>query len=251
MLSLDKYVITTKRFTDRHKSFAENNSHIPNYVWRYGPDSNDFHEKKTIYTEFIDKISINNDWLPSILCNAISHMSLIEECAKGNEIMTIIEDDAVLVKDFDVKATKLIDTLPGRSFDFIQWGWNWDTFVFIRDKSGQVSKVDWSAKYLKIDPLDFRESETNSELLPLLLSWGINCYSITPKGAQKLLDFFPVIEDIWVNSFELTGITYRAATIDGAFNSFYPKMEAYIAVEPLSYVTNDKADSVLSSKNYN
>lgn len=106
-------------------------------------------------------------------------------------------------------------------------------------------RIDWSDKYLKVAPESFKESEAESSLESLLHTFGVHCYSLTPQGAQKLLDFCPMVQDIWVDNTKLTGISYPSATIDGAFNAFYPKMKAYIAIAPLSYVVNDKGQSVI------
>ena len=242
---LDKYVITTERFIERHKYFENINAHITNFTWRYGPDALEYADKDSIIEEYSGKVFPGITWRPSYICSALSQYSLIEECAKGKKIMTIMEDDAVLVNDFDQRANLLIDSLPDREFDLIQWGWNWDSYVFIRNHLGQSVRIDWSDKYLKVAPESFKESEAESSLESLIHTFGVHCYSLTPQGAQKLLDFYPMVQDIWVDNTKLTGISYPSATIDGAFNAFYPKMKAYIAIAPLSYVVNDKGQSVI------
>jgi GR25 family glycosyltransferase involved in LPS biosynthesis len=242
---LSKYVVTTKRFTDRQKEFEIMNAHISNFSWSYGPDAREYHSIEVIRNELTEKVSPEIPWPASFVCNALSHYGLIEECAKGKDIITIMEDDAVLVQDFDRKAMSLIDSLPDKDFDLIQWGWNWDSYLFVLDQNNEIQKIDWTDKYLKVEPQNFRDTETQSALKPLILTFGIHCYSLTPRGAQKILDLYPVIQDIWVDSLELTGITYTSTTIDGVFNAFYPKMKAYISVEPLSYVTNDKQYTLL------
>lgn len=244
VISLEKHVITTKRFRERHETFSTLNAHINNYNWVYGIDAKEYPDLSLIQAEFPDAIQPNIPWRSSIICNALSHYSLIKECAKGEKIFTIMEDDAVLVEDFDSRATKLIHSLPDSDFDLIQWGWNWDVFVFIRNEMG-IEKINWSARYLKEDPLDFKSTKRDSVLYPLLHTFGSHCYSLTPRGAQKILDIMPVIQDLWVDNRDLTGIAYRAETIDGTFNDFYPKMKAFIAIAPLSFVKNDKSESVL------
>ena len=245
LINLDKYVVTTQRFRDRHESFAAMNEHIINYKWIYGPDAKDYVDSQSIHNEFPHYVDSNLPWRKSIICNALSHYSLIKECAEGNKIMTIMEDDAVLVEDFDQKAMNLINSLPDSDFDLIQWGWNWDVFVFIKDNTGAATKIDWSGRYLREDPLEFKKSDSESNLEPLLHTFGSHCYSLTPQGARKLLNFIPVIQDIWVDNTELTGIAYRAITFDGVFNAFYPKLKSFISIAPLSFVTNDKSTSVL------
>ena len=242
---LDKFVVTTKRFIERQREFSKINAHIPNFTWSYGPDAHEYSRIDVIRNQLSNKVSPEISWRPSLICNAISHYKLIEKCAEGNKVMTIMEDDAVLVTDFDSKATSLIDKLPNRNFDLIQWGWNWDSFVYVRNQNGESQKIDWSSKYLKVQPQNFRDEETLSNLKPLLLSFGIHCYTITPQGAQKLLKLYPIIEDIFVDSVDITGIAFPSETIDGAFNAFYPSMEAYVSIAPLSYAMNDKQNSLL------
>ena len=241
--NLDKHVVTTRRFIERHKEFQRINADISNYVWRYGPDARHYSSMDTIQEDFPDKVSSDLPWIPPLVCNAISHYNLIEECARGQSLMTIMEDDAVLVRDFDRRAFTAIQSLQDPDFDLIQWGWNWDSFVFIRDHLGQPQKIDWAQNYLKVAPRTFKDADAESKLEPLLLTWGIHCYTLSPKGAQKLLEFYPKIKNIFVDSLDLLGIAYHSETIDGAFNAFYPKLKAYISISPLSYVTNDKQHS--------
>ena len=244
-MNLQKYVISTKRFTERHKTFDEMNSIVGNYTWRYGLDAQNYPDPQSICNEFKEDLSPTLPWSRSIILNALSHLSLIRECAEGSEIMTIMEDDAVLINGFDSKASDLISSLPDSKFDLIQWGWNWDIFVFTQDSTGKINKIDWTERYLKLEPQDFKSIETKSTLERLHHTFGSHCYSLTPQGAQKLLEFIPIIEAKWVDNVDSTGIAYHANTFDGILNAYYSKLDAYISVAPLSFVTNDKKDSVL------
>ena len=244
-MNLKKFVISTKRFTDRHKTFEEMNSHILNYNWRLGLDAQDYPYAQSIFDKFSDILSPNLSWNQSIILNAISHYDLIKECATGNEIFTIMEDDAVLTYDFDIKASHLMNSLTDSNFDLIQWGWNWDIFVFVKNSLGEVERIDWGAKYLRVSPAEFKETEAKSTLLPLIQTFGSHCYSLSPHGAKQLLEFIPLIEETIVNNINLAGISYRAKTFDGVLNAYYSKLRAYICIAPLSYVTNDKTKSVI------
>jgi GR25 family glycosyltransferase involved in LPS biosynthesis len=244
-LNLQKYVISTKRFTERHKTFDEINSNIGNYTWRYGLDAEDYPDSQSICSKFKEDLSPNLPWTRSVILNALSHLTLIKECAEGNQIMTIMEDDAVLIDGFDLRASKLIHSLPDSKFDLIQWGWNWDSFVFTKDNTEKINKIDWTERYLKLDPQGFKGIETISTLERLLHTFGTHCYSLTPQGAKKLLQFIPIVEAKWVNNLDSLGISYHSETFDGVLNAYYSKLNAYISVAPLSYVKNDKTQSVI------
>jgi GR25 family glycosyltransferase involved in LPS biosynthesis len=245
-MELPKYVVTTKRFVERQREFERLNSELSDFSWSFGLDSQEVSNLEDIRLLEEAYVSPDISWTLGSICNAISHLKLIMECAEGNRIFTIMEDDAVLSKDFDHRATMLIEELTDSDFDIIQWGWNWNSFIFIREKDGSIKKIDYSDQYLQIEPIDFIETESPSSLEQLILTWGSHCYSITPQGAQKILNYYPRIEDHFVDSRELTGISLPATTIDGVYNSLYPRLNAYIAISPLSYVSNDKTQSVIS-----
>jgi GR25 family glycosyltransferase involved in LPS biosynthesis len=246
-MDIPKYVVTTKRFVNRQKEFQKMNSHLSNYTWSFGLDAQEVNTVEEIRQRREFNVAPEISWTLGSICNAISHLKLIRKCAEGNEIITIMEDDAVVSKNFDQNVTVLIEKLSNSDFDLIQWGWNWNSFVFIREKDGNIRKIDYSGQYLQIDPKEFIETEPRTSLEELVLTWGSHCYTITPSGAQKILNFYPQIDDHFVNSLELTGIVLSATTIDGVFNSFYPRLKSYIAIPPLSYVTNDKEKSVISN----
>jgi hypothetical protein len=62
-MDLDKYVITTQRFCDRHESFQDINKHISNFKWVYGIDAKDYVDSQSIHDEFPHIVDSNLPWL--------------------------------------------------------------------------------------------------------------------------------------------------------------------------------------------
>src|SRR5262249_3522433 len=87
------------------------------------------------------------------------------------------------------------------------------------------------------------------DVLPmrLLNAFGTVCYSMTPKGAQKLsAACFPLRNDLfWL---EALGRNICNFGIDSVMNKYYKELRAYVVFPPLVWTENDKKTSDVACK---
>jgi hypothetical protein len=89
---------------------------------------------------------------------------------------------------------------------------------------------------------DFRSLHLQVLPMRLLTAFGTVCYSVTPRGAQKLSgSCFPLRnESFWI---EALGRDICNSGIDSMMNKYYRDLHAYVAFPPLVWTDNDKATS--------
>jgi GR25 family glycosyltransferase involved in LPS biosynthesis len=242
---MKKYVVSTEIYRKRLELFQS--SH---------PDLQDLHVKMGLNASTMDPNPMNNEglkefvkepctWPMGAICCGVAHLEIFKEVIATNSPMTVFEDDAILTKDFDRKTTELLETIPG-DWDIVQWGYNWDTFMWMRmiDRNGPVIKIDLCREMHRLDLNKFISGDTPSTLIPLEMCFGMHAYSISPSGAQKILDNFPGLTDELVVVKDLF-LEYQSVSLDSQLGALYHQMNSYIAFPPLSYVHNDKSKSAI------
>jgi len=175
---------------------------------------------------------------------ALSHLSLWNFAIEKNEPITIAEDDAIFRNDFQLKSEKIIKELP-IDWDFILWGWNFDSILSIGD-FGKVSAVvmlfDQSRMRQNIE--EFKINSIKTTTFKLDKCFGIPSYTISPKGAKKFKKlcfpmsnfelFFPVLNRNIPN-----------IGIDIAMNRIYNTTNSFVCFPPLVLTENNKHDSTI------
>jgi GR25 family glycosyltransferase involved in LPS biosynthesis len=246
-----RLLITTEIYQKRLTKFFSDNGALADAQIIMGVNALRALEDPAILAEIRARSSEESMWPLGAVCCGLAHFEAISVCIESNEPVTIFEDDAVLVGNFDEKSKALIDEV-GTEWDLIQWGYNWDSYLDIRypEKNGPVFRVGLLSEKEKFSEETFRNSNVNSKLFPLVSTFGMHAYTISPKGAKKLLQHYPRITDIYIDNINLLNQGYWALSLDMVLNSFYDKNECYVALPPLSYVVNDKQASVIWNPNY-
>lgn len=246
-----RILISTEIYEERMKKFFNDNKSLSDTQVIMGIDVTKALKDPAILDEIKEQSSEKSIWPLGAICCGLAHYQAFRECIESNQPVTIFEDDAILVKNFDEKSKKLIDQV-GTEWDLIQWGYNWDSFLDIRypEKKGPVFRVSLLSQKDKFNEGEFRNSETESSLFPLVSTFGMHAYTISPKGAKKFLQHYPKITDIFVDNIDLLHQGYWALSLDMVLNSFYDKNDCYVALPPLSYVVNNKKESVIWNSNY-
>jgi len=89
----------------------------------------------------------------------------------------------------------------------------------------------------------FQHRRMSGALYRLTRSLGTPGYSISPRGAAKLLDFCRPIRRLDID-FPLLGKRPNFS-LDFMMNGLYPKMQAYVCVPALVLTANDKTRSTV------
>lgn len=173
---------------------------------------------------------------------ALSHKKIWEHCVSTGVATTVAEDDAVFNGHFEERAAEVLRRLPV-GWDIILWGWNFDSVLHVEMMEG----INQSVMRFDCPMLGSRVSEfqgKNYDVLPLRLiaAFGTVCYSVAPKGAQRLREAcFPLTnETIYVPAFRSDILSFN---IDASMNKCYRILQAYVAFPPLVWTENDKANS--------
>ena len=245
---LKKYVISTEIYKDRLDNFFESNDSVSDCKVVMGINAQKIVKDAAAAEEIAAHTSNATLWPIGSICCGLAHLQIMRECLESNEPVTIFEDDAILVSNFDIKSKALLEQI-GNDWDLIQWGFNWDSFLYIRfpQKNGSIIKIQAISEIEKLNLDAFKDSGQASVLFPLVTSFGMHAYSISPKGAKKILEKYPTVTDLFVNNMNLlgNGHGYWSLSLDMVLNSFYDSNNCFISFPPLSYSANDKQASAI------
>jgi glycosyl transferase, family 25 len=220
-------VISLDRTPERRRRFAAQNPGLP-YEWFAAVDGWKLETTLPGYTQ------------GATGC-ALSHITLWQDCVESDEILTIVEDDAVLRPDFATLTTEIL-RWARCDWDIVVWGWNMDSVLVadILPRVHMVASFDQLAAREHID--EFRKDRSDPMLSPLLRCFGTPCYTVSPHGADRLLNggFLGSGDMVY-----FPGLNRSLAEngIDIAMNRAYSVLKAFVAIPPLAVTPNDNAES--------
>jgi GR25 family glycosyltransferase involved in LPS biosynthesis len=173
---------------------------------------------------------------------ALSHIAFWRACAVADGPVTVCEDDAILHPAFESCAAAAADLKP--DFDLILWGWNFNSVLAGELFDGAPFAMGFDEALMSQATAAFRNGRPTPILLRLHRAFGTPCYTLSPRGAAKLLAlclplvpgrvFFPLLN----RESENTGL-------DIPLNAAYPKIAAYAALPPLALTLNVAALSTV------
>jgi len=175
---------------------------------------------------------------------ALSHLTLWQEAAETERVLTVLEDDAIVRADFAEASAAFIAALP-EDWDLVVWAWNFDSILSLNVMPGvspAVMLFDQNALRAGLDT--FRASTGMPAALRLDKCFGTPAYSISPRGARRFMAgcfplsnfrlFFPVLNGELPNN-----------GIDIAMNRIYASTNSYCAFPPLAATPNERAISTV------
>lgn len=168
---------------------------------------------------------------------ALAHRAQWEHAITQDTPITVAEDDAIFRHDFHAASGAVLAELPP-TWDIVLWGWNFDAVVSLRVLS-PVSPVAmvFSQPSLRRHADAFQPMTTQAHALPLEMCFGLPAYSISPKGAWRLLaSCFPMKD--FALPVPLLGASLQNVGIDVAMARAYRDLEAFAAFPPLAITRN-------------
>ena len=178
---------------------------------------------------------------------ALSHAEQWRRVISSGGGRTIIEDDAVFCKNFEEEHKRLLKTLP-ETWDIILWGRCSIGPLLYDLLPGFASCIAFlDIEGIRKNLAMFPEMCMTSNLFKLYKTWGTVCYSISPKGAKKCLEFcFPIKAlDTWFPYFP-DPVPNRG--IDCSLTALYPEIEAYVCFPPLVVTPDDQKTSTVQNQ---
>ena len=174
-------VISLRRSTGRREAFQRHNSHL-DFEFCDAVDGS------ALSPSQIDTGGLFEPGLPySVGAHgiALSHLAQWEEIIQSGQPRTVAEDDAIFRLDFREQQAKALQALPA-DWDFILWGWNFDSVLVTSTLPGLAPMVVLSDQHqLRGALARFQSATAPPQPMRLNIAFGLPCYSISPAGARK------------------------------------------------------------------
>lgn len=136
-------------------------------------------------------IADNLQYNTGALGNALSHIAQWKQAVASETTLTVLEDDAVVCANFIQESSRVIASLPP-DWDYIQWGFNFDTcltFDLMPGFSPCFAAFAFDQDAMRLKLADFHRHRITTSAFPLKVSLGIPGYTVSPRGARRLLKF--------------------------------------------------------------
>jgi GR25 family glycosyltransferase involved in LPS biosynthesis len=237
-------VINLDRTPDRLADFRAHNPHLPEIARVAGVDGRTL-DRAGLVTEGL--LHPESTYTAGALGNALSHMTQWQAAIAADAPLTVLEDDAVLCANFPAETARIIAAL-GDDWDYILWGHNFDTVMSYELLPGLTSCTalfDQARMRQRLPFFHRRLMQTSVYRLNRAL--GIPAYTVSPRGAKKLLAFCRPIRPLDVE-FPLFGRRTNFS-IDYMLNGLYADIAAYVAMPALALTANDLDRSTVQDPN--
>lgn len=227
-LYMDIFVISLEKSKNRKEIFDDYNSKYIKYTYF------DAVVGKTLNIDKLDesifkKGSINYSH-GAIGC-ALSHLQLWEKCIELNKPIIIMEDDAIVSKDFNKHINNLMNNLLPKNWDIIQLNYNFDSILsYDNTNFERCVSIFNKTKVTKTHISNFVNSKINTTIAKLNNCFGMSAYIINPNGAKKMKEMCFPLDNRIINIPFLNDIMCH--TIDCMMNSIYKDISAYVSILP-------------------
>ena len=234
-------VINLNRSQDRLAGFRARNPARDDIVRFPAIDGSQADRGRLIATEVL---SPDLEYTDGALGCALSHLMQWRDVIQSDAMLTIVEDDTILAANFVEEASRLLDLLPS-DWEYVMWGYNFDaavTFDLLPGYTPCQAVFDQDAS--RRSSQNFSCETVDSRLFRLFGAFGTACYSISPRGARRLLDFCLPLRPMMVQHPSLPGPLPNTG-IDSMIAKLWPSMQAFVAVPPLAITDNEHAISTV------
>jgi glycosyl transferase family 25 len=175
---------------------------------------------------------------------ALSNLALWGYAIKNGAPITIAEDDAIFNHHFELSAKAVLRSMPAQ-WDFILWGFNFDSWVWFDALPGTSwVTAQFDQNTLRNGITAFQEQTIEPRAYPIKRAFGTPCYSISPRGAFKLLSrILPLSPLIVPGNVPTIGF-------DVQLNVVYTR-DSYVCFPPLVVTKNEQEHSTLRGNKNN
>ena len=188
-------------------------------------------------------ITADNVYIAGALGIASSHVALWRRCAAGSEPMHVAEDDVVLRPDCAAVIRAALETVP--NWDFVLWGHNFDWPVKIRPPGSASAVLQYDPENAGGDLGAFRAGVASPALMPLISVAGICLYSVTPRGASRMLaGCLPLTREPAAYAVR-SDISWGNIGIDVEMARHYTEWQSFISVPPVAVPINNQTASTI------
>ncbi|UCI19167.1 glycosyltransferase family 25 protein [Mesorhizobium sp. B2-1-8] len=223
------HLINLDRSITRLSKYQANNPHLVRNTLRVPAIDGASTDRSQLIKEGI--ITEDCAYLPGSLGCALSHINLWRLAVSENKVITIFEDDVRSSFDFLPESARILSNAPA-DWEMIKWGFLFDPLFLWLDFSFSKAKLEfYDRRYSKQGHL-FQSDKSSRTLIKIAHSFGLQAYSVTPKGARKLLEKCLPLKKRTI-PFPGTGVILEDTGIDCAMCAAYCSMQAFICMPPL------------------
>ena len=239
---MDIFVISLESSSERKVTFDNYNSKYIKYTYHNAVDG------KNININNLDpklfKKGSQNYSNGAIGC-ALSHLQLWDKCIELNKPIVIMEDDAIVSRDYNKHINNLMNNLLPKTWDIVQLNYNFDSILSYNNTNYETCNCIFNKhKMTKIDISNFVNTKINTTIAKLNFCFGMSAYIINPIGAKKLKDNCFPLDNRTINMPFLNNI--KCFTIDCMMNSIYKDIQAYVCIIPF-IITPHISDDYVST----
>lgn len=231
-------VINLDRCPERWSEFQTVNAHLKNAERFPAVDG------RTITHEVLLQRGLFEEpilYAPGPIGNALSHLRVWERAAKQPAYTTVVEDDAIVHKDFAAIAPRMIESLPA-DWDIALWGWNFDAVMGMDLFPGTPCALRFSQNAMREHWQSIQQATIQPAFHKLHYAFGVVSYSVSPKGALKLRKALLPLKPFY-NKISALDIEVQNDAIDSALASVYSQINAFACFPPLIITKNEHAKS--------
>jgi glycosyl transferase family 25 len=233
------YVINLDRDQERLQTFSTINAGTAEFI-RFSAVDGRKADRAALEQEGViaSNLTYNNGQLGC----ALSHIALWRAAVAQNLMITVVEDDAILSRNFERARDRFLRELPPE-WAIVLWGWNFDRSVWAEIPEGVAKAVvQFDQDELRKNIDVFRRSEVGHAPIRLRHAFGSMAYSVSPGGAAALLKMCLPLARQFIR-FEGFGIGIPNNGIDCMMVGAYLKLKAYVCMPPLVVSENRQDNS--------
>jgi len=234
------YVINLDRSPERLDAFRQANAHLPE-IHRFSAVDGSTVDRNSLVAQGI--IATDLPYSNGALGCAMSHLFFWEAAINQGETITVVEDDAILHRNFLQHASELISNLA--DWDLMVWGWNFDSILMLDLLPGISPSVStFDQKGLRDNVEAYQEARFQPSPFRLLRCFGTVAYTVTPRGAKKLRDVALPIAPFEI-PIPMISPRFPNNGIDIVMNRAYPELDAFVSFPPIAVTKNEHERSTV------
>jgi len=245
------HLINLDRSKDRLAAFVDANKHLTSVSRVPAVDGATLDIASLVAKDTIaDGLVASEFYTVGALGAAFSHLSMWQTAIETNAVLTVAEDDGIFHGQFETLAPNLLQKLPS-DWDLISWGWNFDLFMCFEMLPG-VSHclAQFEQDRMRAGVEVFQKQAIDPQMFKLIWQFGTPCYTISPKGAQALLDrslpLRPTTTAFPPGARVQPGAgNFRNVGIDSVMNGAWSELNAFVCFPPLVISKNESAKSTI------
>jgi GR25 family glycosyltransferase involved in LPS biosynthesis len=187
----------------------------------------------------------------SVACS-LSHVRCWQRIIESGRPAVVCEDDVALRRDFARVHEKFAPDFA--EADAIFWSYNFDMHVAYRVPGMGICTNIYDEAWFQDEAriAEFQAGEVPTTLWRPERLWGVACYSLTPRGAARMLDLVMPLRNGSIDFLYATGLkqmstcNFPSLGIDSDLGLVHVReLNAWVAVPPLAiHVTHNNVSTI-------